>query len=772
MAIAIDAYRASIGIFVNRVRDNSLIFPPRLFKNNHNFSFGRKEWSNLITCEKTYNHKIKARGILQSSIAISLLINILVLMCGDIQPNPGPNLFRRDFNICHANVRSICNEEKFNQVKCELGQTYDIITLSETWLSDKQKISEYKIEGYQKPFRRDRKVGTKGYGGAIAYVSNNISCKRREDLENEAIEGMWLEITVVNQKVFIFVLYRAESNTDLNFWTLLQDITDNIRSMHNPNIMIIGDLNADPSTRHGKLLNEFCDVNFFMQHVTEPTRITENSEKILDQIITNFPSLIKEIKIESPLATSDHCLIFAKCIFKTKKKPSYIRRMWNFSQANFALYREKLSEVNWDKCFESNDIDAICESFTQQLLSVADETVPNRMVTVRPSDKPWYTTAHRKLLRKKNRMFQIYKCSKNMENWEKFTTSRKMYQEEIKLAKQNFEEKQLRNLADEGIKNSKKWWTLLKQVNNNNKISDSIPPIENGTSFVVDDKLKADLFNKFFLEASYINEEGATLPDHQNILHMENELHNIQVTQDDVFDQMQILKINKAYGPDSIPPVFIKEGGVVMKNILCRIFNISLEQGKFPTLWKKANVTPLYKKDSASTVSNYRPISLLSVTSKVFERIVFKYIFNYFKENFIINNYQSGFQSGRSTVTQLLELYHQFCMAVDAQKEIRVIFLDIKKAFDKVWHKGILHKLALCGIKGNLLNWFMSYLSNRSQRVIINGQYSDWELLKAGVPQGSVLGPLLFLIYINDITSSIKHTNIRYLQMIPAYSSK
>ena len=166
-----------------------------------------------------------------------------------------------------------------------------------------------------------------------------------------------------------------------------------------------------------------------------------------------------------------------------------------------------------------------------------------------------------------------------------------------------------------------------------------------------------------------------------------------------------------------------------------------------------------------SLVTNCRPVSLLNAESKVFERLVFKYLYNHLHENKILTPLQSGFIPGDSTVNQLAFLYNTLCRALDEGKEIRVVFFDIKKAFDRVWHEGLLHKLKACGVSDSLLNWFKAYLSNRKQRVILPGANAEWAYTKAGVPRGSVLGPLLCLININDIVTDIG-TNIRLFETI------
>ena len=173
-----------------------------------------------------------------------------------------------------------------------------------------------------------------------------------------------------------------------------------------------------------------------------------------------------------------------------------------------------------------------------------------------------------------------------------------------------------------------------------------------------------------------------------------------------------------------------------------------MSSGVFPCQWKFANVIPLFKKDDRQSKLDYLPVSLLCSLSKILEKIVFIRLYNFLLEIGCLNLLQSGFHPGDSTVNQLIYLVHQIYQAVEDGKEVRMVFLDISKAFDKVWHKGLLYKLKSVGIRGALLSWFESYLSNLQQRVVLHGQSSDWRQIEAGVPQGSVLGPLLFLIYI------------------------
>ena len=205
-----------------------------------------------------------------------------------------------------------------------------------------------------------------------------------------------------------------------------------------------------------------------------------------------------------------------------------------------------------------------------------------------------------------------------------------------------------------------------------------------------------------------------------------------------------ILPVNKAVGPDCISHRMLKTTATSVSKPLYILFNMSLRENTFPKFWKIAHVLPLFKKDDPSMKSNYRPVSLLSCVSKIMERVVFKHVYNYFFQYNLFYKYQAGFLPGHSTVFQLLETYHSIVKCIDEGKSCCMIFCDLSKAFDRVWHKGLLFKLQTYGVTGNLLEWFKIYLSDRKQKVMYKNVLSSSKTINTGVPQGSVLGPLLF----------------------------
>ena len=702
------------------------------------------------------------------NLEIDPWVVLFLVMCMDVERHPGPTVEGTNIKICNVNIRSLNalsrdtgKIPRFTAFKNALAGTYDIITSTETWLTSSHPDEDYVIPGYNGPFRVDR-PNNSGHGGVVAWVSDTLVTNLRPDLQQPDHESMWLAVSNKETQLLLCVCYRQKRGDYApGFWPKLQTSYDLAVGTKISKIILVGDFNADPGTEKqaNDTLLDFLAINNLTQHIKEPTRVTATNASILDLIITNLPMLVTSVGVGAPVHENDHRTIYGTLNLKTVKRQNFTRDMWDFKNANFDLFREELGKVDWEECFETEDIDSITGKWSEIFLKISEQVVTKKRVKIRPEDKNWYNNYLRNLRRSKDREYGVWVKDRTQLLWDIYKAARNTYFQECSRIKLEYEEHIYATLAKEINANPKKWWSLVGKTMNTTKKSNYPTMIKDGLYYTTDSE-KAELFNDTYLASSNMAGDHFDAPGEVEAPEHEV-LENIEIKEKDVEDILNCINTNKAYGPDNISPRLVKEAGPTIVKVLTRIFNKSLQLARFPKIWKCANVLPIFKKAEAFIATNYRPVSLLSILAKVFEKIVFKYLFNYFRAHFMISVWQSGFLPGSSTITQLTEIYDQFCKAVNNGKEIRVVFLDISKAFDRVWHKGLLHKLKKCGITGRLLEWLKDYLTDRQQRVIVNGQFSDWGKLSAGVPQGSVLGPLLFLIFINDITHVIMNCKIR-----------
>ena len=434
---------------------------------------------------------------------------------------------------------------------------------------------------------------------------------------------------------------------------------------------------------------------------------------------------------------------------KRSNKPP--RKIYLYQRANTEDLKAEAQKISEDfdrKNLSETNANDLWNEFKDRVQKSVEKNVPSKIVRNR-SRSPWITQQIRRYHRKKQRAYNRAVKSNSTEDWKRFREIRKVVKKETRKSYRKF-------ISEKCSESTKELYSFIKSLNNDNTSISALRNPETG-NLVIDSQQKAEILSKQF-QSQFTKENLDTLPsepesDFPSML-------DFEINEAGVIKLLAGLNPNKATGPDEISARYLKTTAEEIGLAVKTIFQLSLDTGVVPTDWLLSNITPIFKKGDRSLASNYRSVNLTSVTSKIFEHILKSNVMKHLDKYNILCANQHGFRRNHSCETQLINTIHEIASLVDQRHQVDMIIMDFAKAFDKVPHQRLLLKLARYGIRGKALKWTEAFLTQRKQCVVIDGKCSDWVDVESSVPQGTVTGPMDFLVFINDLphnlTSSVK----------------
>lgn len=640
--------------------------------------------------------------------------------------------------IAHINIRSMFTG--FNDFSLIVQQNdYDVIVISETWINqDDFPQNIFNIPGYN--FYNKNRLFGRG-GGVGAYVRTLHSCSIISlDFDiPELIDCLFLKITVERKQYAVSVVYRPPK-FNLNQFVELMDDAFSVICGSFSNVIGLGDYNVN-FLQTQNVVTECLETYNLVQALKEPTRITRSSSRLIDPIFVSANLLVNVCGTLNVDHISDHKLVFCEVSSNHAKMRPKMITFRDFKSFNHDMFLNDLIQRPWQRLLIENNIDNKIQLFNEFITLTYDKHAPNKTVKVTKPRAPWLTVELKDLMSQRDRALSTFKKFKNDFNWNRYKSLRNQVVAMLRLNKKNY----LNNICFE--KNSKKTWSALKSLNvciSNNK--NSIP-------LNLSDPNKINqYFSRYFQDVN--NNCDDLISSYDAADSLENKF-NFQMTNcEEVHKILHSLK-KESSGCDKISLSMLKYCSPFIDSYLVHIINSCIEQCYFPQLWKQAIGTPLPKKTNPETFSDLRIISILPVASKIMEKLLYTQIINFFNENKLLPTCQNGFRLKFSTADALANITNEICDDYDKGMVSLLVLLDFSKAFDTINHKLLLAKLKFTGFEPDSLNLTKSYLYKRSQSVLYNQTQSSYLDIFSGVPQGSVLGPLLFIIYTADILKSI-----------------